>query len=99
MFLDRWQYAISEMEGNTYGENGQGIPVFTFEEVAGLIMGYDPWDIGLQVHQIQQNLCLIKSVFLIIFQRNSKVKTGKNLAGLKLRHILNSIKISFYFCL
>ncbi|MBI5540187.1 MAG: heterodisulfide reductase subunit B [Bacteroidia bacterium] len=52
MFLDKWQYAISEMNGKTYGKNGQGIPVFTFEEVAGMVLGYDPWDIGLQVHQI-----------------------------------------------
>ena len=52
MFLDRWQYAISEMEGTTYGENGQGIPVMTYEELAGLILGYDPWDLGLQVHQV-----------------------------------------------
>jgi len=52
MFLDRWQYAIAEMEGKTYGENGFGIPVFTFEEVAGLVLGYDPWEIGLQVHQV-----------------------------------------------
>jgi heterodisulfide reductase subunit B len=52
MFLDRWQYTIAEMTGKTYGSDGMGIPVFTFEEVAGLIMGYDPWDIGLQVHQI-----------------------------------------------
>ena len=52
MFLDRWQYAISEMQGKTYGENGQGIPVFTYEEVAGLVLGYDPWDLGLQVHQV-----------------------------------------------
>ncbi len=51
-FMDRWQYVISETEGKTYGENGQGIPVFTYEEVAGLVMGYDPWDLGLQVHQI-----------------------------------------------
>lgn len=51
-FLDRWQYVLSETEGKTYGEKGKGIPVFTFEEVAGLIMGYDPWDIGLQVHQV-----------------------------------------------
>lgn len=50
-FLDRWQYVISEMEGKTYGENSQGIPVFTYEEVAGLVLGYDPWDLGLQVHQ------------------------------------------------
>ena len=52
MFLDRWQYAISEMEGKTYGENGQGIPVLTYEELAGLVLGYDPWDLGLQVHQV-----------------------------------------------
>jgi len=52
MFLDRWQYAISEMEGTTYGENGSGIPVLTYEELAGIILGYDPWDLGLQVHQV-----------------------------------------------
>jgi heterodisulfide reductase subunit B len=52
MFLDRWQYALSEMEGKTYGKNNQGIPVFTYEEVAGLILGYDPWQLGLQVHQV-----------------------------------------------
>jgi heterodisulfide reductase subunit B len=52
MFLDRWQYAISEMEGKTYGENGQGIPVLTYEELAGLVLGYNPWDLGLQVHQV-----------------------------------------------
>ena len=52
MFLDRWQYAISEMEGKTYGSDGQGIPVFTYEEVAGMVMGYNPWDLGLQLHQV-----------------------------------------------
>jgi len=31
--------------------NGEGIPVFTYEEVAGLVLGYDPWDLGLQMHQ------------------------------------------------
>jgi heterodisulfide reductase subunit B len=51
-FLDRWQYAIAEMEGTTYGENGMGIPVLTYEELAGLVLGYDPWDLGLQVHQV-----------------------------------------------
>lgn len=51
-FMDRWQYVIAESEGKTYGEDGHGIPVFTYEEVAGLVMGYDPWDLGLQVHQI-----------------------------------------------
>jgi heterodisulfide reductase subunit B len=51
-FLDRWQYAIAEMEGKTYGENGYGIPVLTYEELAGLVLGFDPWDLGLQMHQI-----------------------------------------------
>ena len=52
IFLDRWQYVIAEMEGKTYGQNGFGIPVFTYEEVAGLVLGYDPWDLGLQLHQV-----------------------------------------------
>jgi heterodisulfide reductase subunit B len=52
MFLDRWQYTIAEMEGITYGENGMGIPVLTFEEMTGLVLGYSPWDLGLQMHQI-----------------------------------------------
>ena len=51
MFLDRWQYVIEEMEGKTYGQNGQGIPVMTYEEMAGLVLGYNPWDIGMQMHQ------------------------------------------------
>ena len=51
-FLDRWQYVIAEMDGKTYGSDGYGIPVFTFEEVAGLVLGYDPWELGLQVHQV-----------------------------------------------
>jgi len=51
-FLDRWQYVIAEQDGITYGENGFGIPVLTYEEVAGLLLGYDPWDIGLQIHQV-----------------------------------------------
>ena len=51
-FLDRWQYVISATEGKTYGKNRYGIPVFTYEEVAGMVMGYDPWDLGLQMHQV-----------------------------------------------
>lgn len=52
MFLDKWQYAIAELTGKTYGTHGLGIPVFTYEEVAGLLLGLDPWDLGLQVHQV-----------------------------------------------
>ncbi len=75
MFLDKWQYAISEMQGKTYGENGNGIPVFTFEEVAGLVLGYDPWDIGLQVHQVACELVLDK---IGIPYHPEKKYTGKN---------------------
>ncbi len=52
MFLDKWQYTIAEMEGTTYGQNGQGIPVLTYEEMAGLVLGYDPWELGMQMHQV-----------------------------------------------
>lgn len=50
-FLDRWQYVISEMKGKTFGEYGNGIPVLSSEELAALCLGYDPWEIGLQMHQ------------------------------------------------
>ena len=52
MFLDKWQYTIAEMEGTTYGQNGHGIPVLTYEEMAGLVLGYDPWALGMQMHQV-----------------------------------------------
>lgn len=51
-FMDRWQYALSEMEHKTYGEDGFGIPVLTYEEVAGLVLGFDPWEMGMQMHQV-----------------------------------------------
>ena len=52
MFLDRWQYTIQQMEGTTYGRDGHGIPALTYEEMAGLVLGYDPWELGMQMHQI-----------------------------------------------
>ena len=52
MFLDKWQYAIAEMDGVTYGADGRGIPVLTYEEMAGLVLGYDPWELGMQFHQV-----------------------------------------------
>ena len=51
-FLDRWQYVIAEMTGKTYGNDGYGIPVLTYEEMAGLVLGMDPWDLGMQLHQV-----------------------------------------------
>jgi heterodisulfide reductase subunit B len=52
MFLDRWQYTLSEMNGTTYDKEGCGIPVLTHEELAGLMVGMDPWKLGLQMHQV-----------------------------------------------
>jgi heterodisulfide reductase subunit B len=26
--------------------------VLTYEELAGLVLGFNPWDLGLQVHQV-----------------------------------------------
>lgn len=52
MFMDKWQYTVGEMEGITFGTDGRGIPVLTYEEVAGLVLGYNPWDLGLQMHQV-----------------------------------------------
>jgi heterodisulfide reductase subunit B len=48
------------MEGKTYGSDGFGIPVLTYEELAGLLLGYDPWDIGLQTHQVASEPLLDK---------------------------------------
>jgi heterodisulfide reductase subunit B len=60
MFMDKWQYTIGEMEGRTYGADGRGIPVLTYEELAGLVLGYDPWDLGLQMHQVDAEPLLKK---------------------------------------
>lgn len=60
MFMDKWQYTIKEMEGVTYGINGQGIPVLTYEELAGIVLGYNPWDLGLQYHMVQSEPLLDK---------------------------------------
>lgn len=59
-FMDRWQYALAEMEGKTYDANGNGIPVLTYEELAGLVLGFDPWVIGLQMHQVDVEPLLVK---------------------------------------
>src|SRR5574344_2243316 len=60
MFLDKWQYVLAEAEGITYGENGYGIPVLTYEEMAGLILGLDPWEMGMQLHQVSVESLLDK---------------------------------------
>jgi heterodisulfide reductase subunit B len=60
MFMDRWQYTLSEMEGKTYDKAGVGIPVLSAEELAGLMLGMDPWTLGLQMHQVQLESLLDK---------------------------------------
>ena len=60
MFMDRWKYTIAEMEDITYDDKGKGIPVLTYEEMTGMLLGYNPWDIGMQVHQVQTESLLDK---------------------------------------
>ncbi len=79
MFLDKWQYAISEQEGKTYGENGHGIPVFTYEEVAGLVLGYNPWDLGIQMHQVSAEPLFDKIGIKYNPEEKFKNKNGKDL--------------------
>lgn len=80
MFLDRWQYTLAEMEGKTYDNYGRGIPVLTHEELTALLLGFDPWEIGLQMHQVQHEALFEKMA--LHFKRHTKytTKEGKELA-------------------
>lgn len=47
-FLDKMQLPISEITGENYN-----IPVLTYQEVAGLLMGWDPYKVvGIQFHNV-----------------------------------------------
>jgi len=91
-FMDRWQYALAEMEGKTYDANGNGIPVLTYEELAGLVLGFDPWVIGLQMHQVDVEPLLIKMG--IEYDPNQKFKgiNGKDLGLPESPNNINFIK-------
>lgn len=78
-FMDRWQYVISEMEKKTYGPDNHGIPVLTYEELAGLIMGYNPWDFGLQVHLVAVEPLLDKMGVPYSLEDKFKGMQGQNL--------------------
>lgn len=80
MFFDKWQYTIAELEHKTYDKDGYGIPVLSYEELAGLLLGYDPWVLGLQMHQVQAESLLNK--IGIKYDPNDKYKgiSGKVLA-------------------
>ncbi len=73
MFMDKWQYTVKEMNGNTYGQIGNAIPVLTYEELAGLVLGVDPWDLGLQFHAVQSEPLLDKMG--IEYSKEDKYKT------------------------
>jgi heterodisulfide reductase subunit B len=69
-FLDRWQYVLAESEGKTYDDNGYGIPVLTYEEMAGLVLGFDPWEMGMQLHQVSVETLLDKMD--VYYDKNKK---------------------------
>lgn len=79
MFMDKWQYTIKAMEGMTYGPSGQGIPVLTYEELAGIVMGYDPWELGLQYHNVQSEPLLDKMGVKYDTEMKYLTKDGKKL--------------------
>jgi heterodisulfide reductase subunit B len=89
MFLDKWQYVIAEMEGKTYGENGNGIPVLTYEELAGLVLGYDPWDLGLQLHQVGVEPLLEKMGIDYCPEKKYLDKNGNSLGIPEMPNVLN----------
>ena len=42
----------AELKGKAILVANRGIPVLTYEELAGLVLGYDPWQLGMQMHQV-----------------------------------------------
>lgn len=80
-FMDRWQYVIAEMEGKTYDGKGLGIPSLTYEELAGIVLGYDPWDLGLQLHQVNVEPLLQKIGVEYDPSRKFFSRDGRNLGN------------------
>lgn len=79
LFLDKWQYTIAEMENKTYDKQGYGIPVLTYEELAALLLGFDHWELGLQLHQVQVERLLDKIGILYNPDDKYKGHSGKTL--------------------
>lgn len=78
-FLDRWQYVLADMEGTTYDDKGYGIPSLTYEELAGLVLGYNPWDLGMQLHQVNVEPLLKKIGVEYNPEEKFKAKDGRDL--------------------
>jgi heterodisulfide reductase subunit B len=89
-FLDRWQYVISDLKGETYGNDGYGIPTLTYEEVAGLCLGYDPWELGLQMHQTAVEPLLHKMGIKFSPADKYKGYSGKQLDKPKIPELLKA---------
>ncbi|HUS86772.1 MAG TPA: heterodisulfide reductase-related iron-sulfur binding cluster [Bacteroidales bacterium] len=79
MFMDKWQYTLKELDGVTYGRQKQGIPVLTYEELAGIVLGYEPWDLGLQYHMVQSEPLLEKMGINYDSNRKYLAKDGSQL--------------------
>jgi len=88
MFMDKWQYTIAEMEEKTYGKEKIGIPVLTYEELTGLLLGYNPWDLGLQMHQVQVELLLDKMGIQYDEFTKYKSKDGEDIGQPKIPDLL-----------
>lgn len=91
MFFDRWQYVIAETEGTTYGENGMGIPVLTYEELAGLVLGFDPWVLGLQMHQVSVEPLLRKMGYDYKSEDQYKSLDGRDLGRPEKPSVLKTV--------
>jgi heterodisulfide reductase subunit B len=84
------QYLVQANRGFSIAcskENGEGIPVFTYEEVAGLVLGYDPWDLGLQMHQTDCEPVLDKMG--IEYSPEEKYNTDVNVVSSKSHNLIN----------
>ena len=79
MFMDKWQYTIKELEGISFGENGESVPVLTYEELAGIVLGMNPWDLGLQYHMVQSEPLLKKLGIEYDPSDKYKTKDGKQM--------------------
>lgn len=78
---------IKEIEGISYGRNGESIPILTYEELAGLVLGLNPWDLGLQYHMVQPEPLLRK--LGIEFDSSDKFKTKNGRQMPEPKNLLN----------
>ena len=58
-----------------------GIPALTYEELAGLLLGYDPWDIGLQTHQVAVEPLLDKLGIVYDIDKKYKGRNGEDIGN------------------